>query len=328
MVDPKPTADNPSAPSAKSVAKAGRRRRRKASNPRSIKNLPTWLLVALAWLVARLPLRVVFRLGDLVGTLLYAMGNSRRNITLTNLKHCFPELDENAREKMARQVFKEISIGALELMIPWLNPKRDLSARFNITGQQHLDAAVAEGRGVILVGAHYAVMDVICQPLSQCGPIDVMYRYNKNPVWEWLQVSGRARYFDGVIERGDTRQVLRRLKQGRVIWYAADQDYGAKHSVFASFFGMQAATIVATSRFARLNKSPVLILRQTRDRQRGGWDLQFSPVIDNFPSGDEQTDAERLNGLLEAEIRLHPEQYLWLHKRFKTRPPDSASIYS
>jgi KDO2-lipid IV(A) lauroyltransferase len=155
----------------------------------------------------------------------------------------------------------------------------------------------------------------------------VMYRFNKNPAWEWLQVQGRKRFFDGVIEREDTRQTLRRLKRGRVIWYAADQDYGRKHSVFAPFFGIPAATIVATSRFARLNNSPVLLMRQTRDRKNRRWQIHFSPVIENFPSGDDAADAKRMNNLLEEQIRLHPEQYLWLHKRFKTRPPGEPAFY-
>ena len=142
-----------------------------------------------------------------------------------------------------------------------------------------------------------------------------------------MQVSGRKRYFDGVIEREDTRQTLRRLKQGRAIWYAADQDYGAKHSVFAPFFGIPAATIVATARFARLNDSPVLMMTQIRDNKNMRWHITFYPVIEDFPSGDDKNDATRLNGLLEAVIREHPDQYLWLHKRFKTRPAGAPSFY-
>jgi len=155
----------------------------------------------------------------------------------------------------------------------------------------------------------------------------VMYRFNKNPAWEWLQVNGRRRYFDGVIERHDTRQTLKRLKQGRAIWYAADQDYGRKHSVFAPFFGTEAATIVATSRFARLNNSPVLFMRQSRNEQRMRWEIHFSPILEDFPSGDDLADAQRLNSLLEEQIRLQPEQYLWLHKRFKTRPEGTQPFY-
>ena len=288
---------------------------------------PTWLIVGLAWLITRLPLNWVFALGRGLGRLMYRFGHARRSVTEINIAHCFPERSPAEQQQLVRDTFESVGIGAVELMIPWLNPSRDLSEHFTVSGREHLDAALAEGRGVVLVGGHFAVMDVICQPLSDIGNIDVMYRFNKNPVWEWLQVTGRKRYFDGVIERDDTRQTLRRLKKGRAIWYAADQDYGKKHSVFAPFFGVQAATIVATSRFARLNKSPVLMLSQTRDAEQQRWHIRFSPVLENFPSGDDQADAERMNKMLEAEIRLHPEQYLWLHKRFKTRPEGEASFY-
>jgi KDO2-lipid IV(A) lauroyltransferase len=307
---------------------AKRKRTRKPPPPLWSPTLwPTWLLIGLAWMVARLPLSWVFALGRRLGDLTLRLGRSRRLVAQTNIALCFPELSATEQNNLVRACFRAVGIGALELMIPWLNPRRDLSARFDVSGQEHLDAAVAMGRGVILVGGHFAVMDMISQPLSDIGCIDVMYRYNKNPVWERLQVNGRKRYFEGVIERDDTRQTLKRLKQGRAIWYAADQDYGPKHSVFAPFFGVPAATIVATARFARLNNSPVLFMRQTRDEANKRWQICFSPVIEDFPSGDDQQDAARMNALLEAQVRLHPEQYLWLHKRFKTRPPGEASLY-
>ena len=307
---------------------AKRKRTRKPPPPLWAPSLwPTWLLVGCAWLIARLPLAWIFRLGRGLGDLTFRLGRSRRLITETNIARCFPELPQARQQQLVRDTFRAVGIGALELMIPWLNPKRDLSDRFDVIGEEHLQEAVAMGRGVILIGGHFAVMDFISQPVSEFGCIDVMYRYNKNPVWERLQVRGRKRYFDGVIEREDTRQTLKRLKQGRAIWYAADQDYGRKHSVFAAFFGVPAATIVATARFARLNDSPVLLIRQTRDEKNQRWEIYFSPIIEDFPSGDDQQDAERINKLLEEQIRLHPEQYLWLHKRFKTRPPGEPGFY-
>ncbi len=288
---------------------------------------PTWILVALGWVIARLPLSWIFKLGTYLGRLSHRFGRSRRLITQTNIRRCFPELNQAQQELRTRRVFEAVGIGALELTIPWLNPQRDLSQRFDIFGQEHLDEAVALGRGVILVGGHYAVMDVICQYFANLKYVDVMYRANKNPVWQWLQLRGRKHFFEGVIERSDTRQTLRRLKQGRAIWYAADQDYGRNHSVFAPFFGIPAATIIATSRFAKLNNSPVLLLRQTRDQANRRWQIHFSAVLDNFPSGDDSADAAHINRLLEADIRQQPEQYLWLHKRFKTRPIGEDAFY-
>ena len=269
----------------------------------------------------------IFQLGRTLGDLTYRLGTSRRIIAQTNIAACFPELSDQERKDLVRRSFRSLGIGAIELMIPWLNPQRDLSDRFDVHGTEHLQQALDSGRGVVLLGGHFAAMDIISQPLKRLGQIDVMYRFNKNPAWEWLQVNGRRRYFDGVIERHDTRQTLKRLKQGRAIWYAADQDYGRKHSVFAPFFGTEAATIVATSRFARLNNSPVLFMRQSRNEQRMRWEIHFSPILEDFPSGDDGADAQRLNSLLEEQIRLQPEQYLWLHKRFKTRPEGTQPFY-
>ena len=284
------------------------------------------MLIGCAWLIARLPLSTIESLGTRLGHLTWRLAKSRRLITETNIAKCFPQLDADAQQQMVRDSFAELGVGSLDLMIPWLNPKRDLRDRMQVIGLEHLEAAHAEGRGVVVVGAHYAVIDVISQPLSDIGFMDVMYRANKNEVWEWLQVTGRQRYFDGVIERKDMRQILRCLKKGRAIWYAADQDYGRKHSVFAEFFGNTAATITATSRLAKVNNSPVVLMRQSRSPGMR-WQIQFYPAVDNFPTEDEVADATRMNALLEDLIRLHPAQYLWQHKRFKTRPLDEDTPF-
>ena len=155
---------------------------------------PTWILVALGWVIARLPLSWIFKLGTYLGRLSHRFGRSRRLITQTNIRRCFPELNQAQQELRTRRVFEAVGIGALELTIPWLNPQRDLSQRFDIFGQEHLDEAVALGRGVILVGGHYAVMDVICQYFANLKYVDVMYRANKNPVWQWLQLRGRKHF--------------------------------------------------------------------------------------------------------------------------------------
>ena len=284
-------------------------------------------MISLGWCIARLPWSWIRAIGSGCGRLFYRFARQRRHIAEVNLALCFPDLDQAHRDALVLQNFRQVAVGAIELMVPWLNPNRDLQDRFDIIGAEHLHAALAKGRGVLLIGGHYATLDIIAQPLASLGDVDVMYRFHKNPAWEWLQTRGRGFYFDGVIERQDTRQTLRRLKQGRAIWYAADQDYGPRHSIFAPFFGIPAATIVATARFAKLNHSPVLMLRQTRDLNAMRWTLEFSPEIEDFPSGDDQADATRMNALLEDSIRRDPDQYLWLHKRFKTRPAGEPSFY-
>ena len=293
----------------------------------SIKQWPKWFLVGCLWIVARLPMGAVFAVGRVIGFLGYHLAKSRRHITEVNIAKCFPELSAQQQKALVRENFVHTGIGAVEIALPWLNPTRDLADRFKIEGVEHLNAAHELGNGIVLVGAHYTTIDITSQPLGAFGFVDVMYRQNKNPVWESLQFNGRKAFFDGVVERSDMRQILKRLKQGRTMWYAADQDYGIKHSVFAPFFGIDTATITVTSRLASKYKSAVLMLHQFRDLKRKTWTLKFTPMLENFPSGDDLADATRLNAMLEAEVKLVPAQYLWMHRRFKTRPTGEASFY-
>ena len=299
----------------------------KLASKLSIKQWPKWLLVGCLWVVARLPMSAVFMVGRVIGFLGYHLAKSRRHITEVNIAKCFPQLSAQAQRALVRENFVHTGIGAVEIALPWLNPSRDLGARFKIEGVEHLHTAHALGNGIVLVGAHYTTIDITSQPLGAFGFVDVMYRQNKNPVWESLQYNGRKAFFDGVVERSDMRQILKRLKQGRAMWYAADQDYGIKHSVFAPFFGIDTATITVSSRLASKNKSAVLMLHQFRDLKSKTWTLKFTPMLDNFPSGDDLVDATRLNAMLEAEVKSVPAQYLWMHRRFKTRPTGQASFY-
>jgi KDO2-lipid IV(A) lauroyltransferase len=285
------------------------------------------LIVGLGWLLARLPLRAVIGLGRAIGRAGYHLASSRRHIAEVNLNLCFAELNEAEQRELARQTFQHVAVGALETTLSWLNPRRDLNDRIELNGVEHLQKAQALGRGVVLIGGHFTALDIFSQAFAAAVDIDVMYRENKNPVWEWLQVAGRRRYFAGVIERSDTRQILRRLKAGRTVWYAPDQDYGPRHSVFAPFFGVQAASITATSRLARFNNSPVLFMTHFRNWDTLTWTATFSPMIEGFPSDDEVADTTLINTLIERAVRQHPAQYLWIHRRFKTRPEGEAKLY-
>lgn len=289
---------------------------------------PAWIAIGIGWCLSRLPLPWIFALGRLLGTAFYYLVASRRRIVRINLRLCFPSLDPEATEALLRENFRHTASGVLEALLPWLNPARDLSPHIDVIGAEHYHNARAQGRGVLVLAAHFTVMDVISAPLGRLGGFDVMYRYNKNPAWQWLQITGRQRYFEGVVEREEIRLALKRLRAGRAIWYAIDQDYGRKHSVFAPFFGVPAATIVATSRFARLNHSPVLFMTTSRDLVRQRWSITFHPVISDFPGTNDQEDASRLNAHIESFIREQPAQYLWMHRRFKTRPDDERGFYS
>jgi KDO2-lipid IV(A) lauroyltransferase len=155
--------------------------------------------------------------------------------------------------------------------------------------------------------------------------MDVTYRPHKNPLFETLMFRARQRLYGAVIDRGDVRQTLRSLQEGHTVWYAPDQDYGAKHSVFVDFFGVPAATITATTRFAAFNDSAVIFFSHHRLPDDSGYHLDFSAPLQDYPSGDEHADAARINAVIEAAVRQHPEQYLWLHKRFKTQAAGKAA---
>jgi KDO2-lipid IV(A) lauroyltransferase len=302
---------------------ARRKKRKKIYDPRV---WPTWQIVGAAWLVVRLPLGAIVVLGRGLGGAVYRLGRSRRHITETNLSLCYPDMPADELARLARDTFTHTALGALEAAMVWLNPRRDIASRTDVFGAEHLKTARAGGRGVLLLAGHFSALDVAGPKVASLD-LDVMYRQNKNPVWEWLQVAGRHRYFRGVIERDDMRQTLRRLKAGRVIWYAVDQDYGPKHSVFAPFFGIPTASITATARLARFNGSPVLLATHFRHLDTLRWSVHFSEPVADYPSGDDVADATRINALIEAAINEHPEQYLWMHRRFKTRPEGSPSFY-
>lgn len=288
---------------------------------------PTWLLVGAGWLLARLPLSWLVAVGRMLGAAAWHLARRRRHITEVNLALCFPERSAAERQVLARASFRHTGVAAAEMMLAWLNPRRDLTSRFRVSGAEHLLAAQALGRGVVLVSGHFSCLDISSRPVSRLTPVDVMYRENKNPVWEWLQVRGRSRYFPAVIERDDVRHTLRRLKQGHTVWYAADQDYGRKHSVFAPFFGHPAATITATARLARFNDSPVVFMTQFRNLDALTWEICFEPPLEDFPAADDVANATRINRLIEAAVRRHPDQYLWAHRRFKTRPEGEPRPY-
>jgi len=285
-----------------------------------------WVIIGLAWCITRLPISSQFWLGKQLGKLVYRIGGRRLDITRTNIALCFPELSDAKQEKLIKEIFISTGISATETALAWFQPAGSYSKHMKIKGLELLEEAQKKGKGVLLVGAHFATLDIAGALLGSVSELDVIYRKNKNPQIELLMYKGRKRNYQEVLERKDTRQILRRLKQGATIWYAADQDYGKKHSVFVPFFGVEAASITATTRLATFNDSAVLFFSHYRDPGDQSWNLEISN-IDAYPGNDVTMDARKINSIIEQKIRKHPEQYLWLHRRFKTRPEGAAGLY-
>ena len=287
----------------------------------------TWIGLASMVIIAHLPYRMAMMAGKLLGYLLYYLGHRRRRITTINIGLCFPELSDQEKKKLIKQSIIDNGLGFAELCISWFNYQSIKPEMIEIQGGQNLIDAVEEGRGVILVGAHYTTLDLGGVLVGQVHKAGVMYRSNKNPLFDLVLRSSRKKFCDTVIERGDMRAVIRFIKDAGVLWYAPDQDYGPKQAVFAPFFDIEAATITVIPRLVKVNNSPVIILSHHRKPNNKGYILCFSKPLENFPSGDDRSDASKINQMLETEIRKYPAQYMWLHRRFKTRPEGEARIY-
>lgn len=286
----------------------------------------TWLALGLLFFVAQLPLKINLILGKWLGQLLYRLVPSRRRIAETNLRLCFPELDDAARTAMAYQVVLSCGISIFESAMSLWGPSTRLRNNFTIKGVEHLDAARAQGKGVILLGCHMTTMDICGRMLAFHSKFDLLYRQDPNKLMAYMLVKARERFNGESIITVETRKMIRHLQQGRIVWYAPDQDYGIDHSVFAPFFGIPAATVTGTSRFARLGKAEVITFFHHRD-EKGHYHIELGAPLTNFPSDNIQADCERINGIIEQIILRQPNQYLWVHRRFKTRPEGEPNFY-
>jgi KDO2-lipid IV(A) lauroyltransferase len=266
-------------------------------------------------------------IGKGLGIAMYHLARSRRHICEVNIALCFPELCAVQQKKLVRDTFISNGRGVMEIGLSWCRDPEDFRAIVTVKGQQHLYNALAQGRGVLLVSAHFSTLEIAGSLLALHHDFSVTYRRHKNPLFEALMKRGRQRHFEEVIERKEVRKAFRQLQRGKVLWYAADQDNGPRHSVFADFFGRPAASITATTTFASVNKSAVIFLSHYRTDDNQRYELIFSEALQDYPTGDEQQDVLRINALIEAAIRVAPDQYIWLHRRFKTRPEGMPDPY-
>ncbi len=267
------------------------------------------------------------RIGATIGMIGYRVSRNRRHITETNIDLCFPELDQDEKNELVRAIFRSTGTGVVETGVSWIRNVEDYRDLVTIHGLEHLASAHTEGKGVILLGMHLSTLDFCGAVLSSYLGFNVMYRRNKNRFIEAVMMSGRKRNYPQAIERDDVRSVINSLRQGQIVWYGPDQDYGRRNSVFAPFFGIETASITATARIARVTGARVVTFSHYRRPDLSGYDIFLDPALNNFPLGDDRKDAARINQIVEDAIRKSPEQYWWLHRRFKTRPDGEARPY-
>ncbi|MBF7143523.1 MULTISPECIES: lipid A biosynthesis lauroyl acyltransferase [Pseudomonas] len=290
---------------------------------------PLWLGLGLLWLTVQLPYTLLLRLGSALGWVMSIFATDRRQIAALNLKLCFPERSEAQRQQLLKENFRSTGIAFFEMAMSWWWPKARLARLAHIEGLEHLRQAQADGEGAILMAAHFTTLEIGAALLGQHHTIDGMYREHANPVFDYVQRRGRERHnLDALaVEREDVRGMMKLLRKGRAIWYAPDQDYGAKQSVFVPLFGIPAATVTATSTFARLGKARVIPFTQVRLADGSGYRLVVHPPLAAFPAETVEEDCLRINQWVEQAIRECPAQYLWAHRRFKSRPEGEPRVY-
>lgn len=279
-------------------------------------------------MVLLLPMQWLYALGAGLGRLAGRLLPSRLAIVRVNLRLCFPELSVAERDALARAHFAAVGRGAMEAAEAWWGSDAQLARYTRLEGLAHLDAARAEGKGVILLLAHFTTLEMCGWVLSRHIPdLDVVYKPTHNVVVERLMSRIRRASLGGLIASSDFRGIVRALRAGRILWYVPDQDFGRRRTVFAPFMGVPAATLNMTSRLAERTGAAVLPVQSLR-LPDGTWEVRIEPALSDFPSGDDVADATAVNAVIERHVRAAPEQYFWVHRRFKTRPdPAEPSPY-
>lgn len=286
---------------------------------------PAWLGVGVIWLIARLPYPWLMGLGRLLGALVRRVPSPRRRVAETNIALCFPELDARAQAQLVDAHLSDIGLMLVEFALGWLGSDRAIARiRVELEGLEHLAAARARGQGVLLVGGHFSHLELCARLISGRIPIAGMYRRMDSAVFEWTVLRARLRYAAAMFEKDDIRGSVKYLRGGGTLWYAPDQDMRSKDSVFVPFFGVPAATITATHHLARLGQAQVIPFFHRR-LPGGGYAMRLGAPL---PLGaDAATDTATVNASIEAMVRAAPAQYLWVHKRFKRRPPGQPPVY-
>jgi KDO2-lipid IV(A) lauroyltransferase len=290
-----------------------------------VKGVFSKLVFGFMWLVHFLPFRAVAAIGAAIGSILFWLIPERRRVTRINLEKCFPDLESRQRETLARAHFRAFVRSFFDRGILWWAPGERVRRFVAVEGEEHLQALA--GKPVILLAPHFLGLDAGGLRLAQQYTMGSMYSRQKDPLFDRLMYQGRTRFGGRLYARqAGIRRILRVIQSGEPFYYLPDMDFGPKASVFVPFFGVPAATTVGLSYIARTTKAHVVPC-VTRMLPGGGYVARLYPAWSGFPSGDDTADVRRMLSFIEERVLEMPEQYLWMHKRFKTRPPGEPKFY-
>lgn len=289
---------------------------------------PLWLALAMVRLLVALPFGAQRVAGRVIGRVAFLAGGRRKAIAARNLELAFPELDPAARRRLLQDHFESLGMSVIETGMCWWASDDRIAGLVEVSGLEHVEAALGAGQGGIMLTGHFTTLDLGGRFLTRLAPVSAMYRPHRNPLFEEIMRRGRERSARQAFVKTDVRAMIRALRTNHLVWYAPDQAHQrGKYSAVVPFFGVPAPTNTATSAFARLGSAPVIPFFPVRLPGRAGYRLEILPPLEGFPGADPEADAARINALLEERIRLCPEQYLWVHRRFKPAGTDGEDYY-
>ena len=287
---------------------------------------PTWVGLGVLRVLELLPFAAQRRVGSGIGLLIRHLPLAYVRIAERNIELCLPELSPRERRTLLDQHCQSLGMGLCETATTWWSTDARVSRLAQVEGLDHLQAALAKGRGAILIGGHFTTIEIATRILGTVVPLNVVYRATKNALLSSTMCEGFARH-GNPIAHDDIRAMVRALKKNEAVWYAPDQSYRNKGAAMVEFFGIPAATTTATSRLARISGAEVLTYFPERLPGQAGYRVIIGPAFEDFPSEDVAHDVARFNELLQAQIRKIPEQYLWMHRRFKGLSADYPNYY-
>lgn len=276
-----------------------------------------WFGIAIVRLVNFLPLPLQLSIGRALGRLAFAVSRRDRNIARVNIDMCLPELPPEARQKILKDHFASLGCALFETGLVWWASSRRLQRLIRFEGLEHLQAALAKGKGALMLSAHFTTLEMGARALTLIGPTSVMYLTPSNDLIAELSRRGRSRHTVQAVTSEQIRELLQNLKNNLPVWYAPDQRFTEKSSELVPFFGIPAASNVATTRLARISGATVLPYFPERRADNRGYIVRIHPPFDHFPSDDPVADTQRFHELIEASVRRNPDQYLWAYKRFR-----------
>jgi KDO2-lipid IV(A) lauroyltransferase len=268
-------------------------------------------------------------MGRILGRLIFKIASKRRHVALTNLRLCFPDKNEQTLQGILKKNFENTGIALFETGMGWWWPTWRVARKVKVIGAQHINKAQADGYGVLALGMHNLSLEMCARGAGIENPLVIFYRPHNNPLMEFFQHRGRARSNKYMLGKRDVKGLLRALHEKEACAYLPDQDYGRNKSLFVPFFAVkETATTTGTLIFARKKNTKTVMLIPRRNADDSGYTLEVSAPLQNFPTDNDEQDLIKINQELEKAIMVQPEQYMWLHRRFKTRPnPDDVSFY-